>query len=171
MSSLESWRYAIEEGAAAGPTMDAAASHAPTRAAWECVRGCDACCHLMVRVTPAEVDLLLPRVTEAIAARLRANAQTVRGMDAGAYRQARPRCAFLGADGACTAYEARPVRCRSHVSSDVATCLRVLEGEESSGALPGDSWLRSVASAVQQGLGGEPEELHAALCARLDDQT
>jgi hypothetical protein len=168
LSSLEAWRYAIEEGAPFGESMDEAAREAPGRAAWQCAAGCAACCHLMVQVTPAEVEALVPHVTGGVAERLRANAALVSGMDAGAYRRARPRCAFLDDAGLCSVYDVRPVRCRSHVSSDVATCLRVLGGEESSGAVPGDPWLRSVASAVQAGLGVEPRELHQAVCARLD---
>ena len=168
MTSLEAWRYAIEEGAPVGVKMDEAVRQAPTRATWACAQGCDACCHLMVCVTSDEVDSLVPRVTEAIAERVRTNAELVRGLDAGAYRRARPRCAFLDATGCCSVYDVRPVRCRSHVSSDLATCLRVRDGDEPSGAVPGDVWLRSVASAVQEGLGGETIELHEAVLARLD---
>ena len=167
MTSLEAWRYAVEEGASVAVKMDEAAAQAPTRGAWQCGEGCDACCHLMVRVTTAEVDALVPRITDAIAERVRGNAELVRGLDAGAYRRARPRCAFLDESGRCSVYDVRPVRCRSHVSSDLATCLRVRDGDEPSGAVPGDAWLRAVASAVQAGLGGETRELHEALCARL----
>ena len=49
MKSLEAWRYAIEELAAdpavaaarANELMDRAVQEAPTRAAWECGKGCD----------------------------------------------------------------------------------------------------------------------------------
>ena len=167
MPSLEAWRFAVEEGASASESMDEAARQAPTKAAWQCAPGCDACCHLMVLVTPREVDALLPRVTPQIAERIRTNAEAAGGLDAGAYRRMRVRCAFLDPDGRCAAYDVRPIRCRSHVSADVEICRRVFAGELNGGAVPGDTWLQSVASAVQKGLGGEPRELHAALRARI----
>ena len=169
MPSLEAWRFATEEGAPVAESMDEAASQAPTRAAWHCAKGCAACCYLMVESTSREIDALVPCVTPAIGQRIRANALVARGLDAGAYRLARPRCAFLDTDGLCAAYEVRPVRCRSHVSSDVEVCRRGLAGEQPGCTVPGDGWLRSVASAVQEGLGGATRELHQALAERLDD--
>jgi len=171
VASLEAWRFAVEEGASASASIDEAARQAPTKAGWQCAPGCDACCHLMVQVTPREVDALLPHVTPETAERVRANAEAARGLDAGAYRRMRVRCAFLDPDGRCEAYDVRPIRCRSHVSADVEICRRVFAGELNGGAVPGDTWLQSVASAVQQGLGGEPQELHTAVRARIGPAT
>jgi hypothetical protein len=175
---LAGWRYAIQEVAAeaaadeaaahAFALMDRAVGEAPTRASWECRRGCDFCCHLLVEVTPSEIEALLPRVTQPIATRIRDRARAAEGLEPGAYRRDRIRCAFLDDAGACLAYDARPLRCRAHVSASVETCERVFRDDVTSGAVPGDGWLASVGGAMQAGLGGALRELHAGLADRLD---
>jgi len=136
---------------------------APTRAAWDCRAGCAHCCFLWVEVTPREAARLAPLVTPGIARRIRENAEAARGNGPAAYR--RP-CAFLSTEGSCLAYEARPLRCRAHVSADESVCAAARERAVPTGAVPGDPWLATVVAAVQRGLGGPLVELHTALAAR-----
>ena len=181
MQSLVSLRLAQEHatreavtpaGAArsAHARLDVAAENAPSRARWECRHGCAFCCHLQVLVTPPEVAALVPFVTDEIRARIAANAARAAGLDAGAYRRARIPCAFLDANGGCSAYEARPLRCRAHSSTDVGTCRSAFEKDTPTDAVPTDPWLRQAATAIQSGLTPERDaantaELHASLTA------
>lgn len=167
--SNESLRFAVEEAGTvefAFERMDEATVEAPTRPQWECARGCDHCCHLLVEVTESEVNALLPLVTDAIRERIGATAARSSGLDAGQYRLAGIRCAFLDEHGDCLVYDHRPLRCRAHVSTSVATCERVRAGDLPGGAVPGDGWLATSAAACQHGLGAEVRELHTAISVR-----
>jgi hypothetical protein len=148
--------------------LDSAAEDAPSRARWACARGCSFCCHLQVLVTPPETAALQPYLTDEIRRRVTTNVARTAGLDAGAYRRARIPCAFLSADGSCLAYEARPLRCRAHSSTDLRVCQSAFEDDTPTNAVPTDSWLRQAATAIQTGLqpAGAPlntTELHAAL--------
>jgi len=158
--SYEAWRYRAEEGEDPFLLCEAAVAEAPTRAAWACGRRCAHCCSLRVEVTGAEAARLAPFVTAPIARRIEANAAAARGLAPSAHRIP---CAFLGDDGSCLAYEARPLRCRAHVSASEPVCRAVKARELPGGAVPGDPWLATVVDAIQRGLGGEVRELHAAL--------
>ncbi|MEE8105865.1 MAG: YkgJ family cysteine cluster protein [Planctomycetota bacterium] len=181
MQSLVSLRLAQERATRAAATpadavrsaqirLDGAVVHAPSRARWECGRGCAFCCHLQVLVTPPEVAALVPFVTDEIRARIAANAARAAGLDAGEYRRARIPCAFLDANGGCSAYEARPLRCRAHSSTDVGACQSAFDEDTPTDAVPTDPWLRQAATAIQSGLTPERDaansaELHASLTA------
>jgi len=146
--SLEALRFAAEE------TKDARAAHALLDAIPgapnACAAGCAFCCHLPVLVAPGEADLLAE-----VAVRL----PDVRA------RIERPahRCAFLGDDLRCLAYDVRPLRCRAHTSTDRAICERIHAGELPLASVPGDAWLRLSAQAIGRGLGEGERELHAAV--------
>jgi hypothetical protein len=160
--SYEAWRYRAEEGEDCFALVDAAIRQAPTRSSWACRSGCAHCCWLRVEVTAVEAERLARFVTEPVARRVEANAAAADGLTPAEHRMP---CAFLE-DGRCVAYEARPLRCRAHVSASEAVCAEVREGAPS-GVVPGDSWLATVVAAIQEGLGGAGEELHAALLRRL----
>ena len=159
--SFEAWRYAAEEGRDPYALADEAAAQAPSRAQWDCARGCAHCCHLKVEVTPFEAEALSRIATPEITLRIRRNAAATRGLGAAAYRALRIPCAFLSDDGACLAYDVRPLRCRAHVSTSEPSCAAVLRGEED--RAPGDDWLATAVQAIHAGLGGELTELHQAL--------
>ncbi|MHC4849563.1 MAG: YkgJ family cysteine cluster protein [Planctomycetota bacterium] len=163
--SYEAWRYRAEEGSDPYALVDEAVVEAPTSAAWACERGCAHCCWLLVEVTPVEADRLTQFVTPSIAARISANAAAAKGLTPAEYRMP---CAFLDDDGNCAAYEARPLRCRAHVSASEPICRSVQIGQTPSGAVPGDPWLATVVAAIQRGLPGAIEELHAALLRRSE---
>jgi Fe-S-cluster containining protein len=95
-----------------------------------CARGCSFCCNLRVQVQPYEAFALAawlrrnfdPKRLEGVLARLRANVARTRELGEEARKRTNVPCALLGADGACTAYEARPAQCRRYHSTDVAPC-------------------------------------------------
>jgi Fe-S-cluster containining protein len=94
-----------------------------------CARGCSSCCHQRVELTAPEVFLLAralrSRPDAARDARIAETAAAVAGLDGRAYHRQQPPCALLGADGACTAYDVRPIACRRHHSTDAAVCAAV----------------------------------------------
>ena len=95
-----------------------------------CSRGCSYCCSLRVQVQPAEAFTLaawLRRTASAtrlsdVIAKLRANAARTRELGEEARKRTNLPCALLGADGACTAYEARPAQCRRYHSTSLDPC-------------------------------------------------
>lgn len=162
--SFEAWRFRAEEGEDPYRLCDSALASAPTRPFWACARGCAHCCCLRVEVTSIEAARLSRFVTPRIAARIAANAEAARGLSPSEHRMP---CAFLDEDQTCLAYDARPLRCRAHVSSSEPSCRAVKAGELPGGAVPGDPWLATVVDAIQRGLGGGVRELHAAVAERL----
>jgi hypothetical protein len=82
--------------------------------AFACGRGCSACCEVFLTVSPVEADALRsalgalePSTRAAIAQRAE---QELRRAEAG---EAGARCALLDDQGACSAYAARPLVCRT----------------------------------------------------------
>jgi len=150
VSSLEALRFAAEEDPAAARALLDGVPRGPNA----CAPGCAFCCHLPVLVTPFEAELLAD--------------VAVRRPDVRA-RLATPgaRCPFLGDDLRCVAYEARPLRCRAHTSSDRSICERVHAGGLPLSSVPGDPWLRLSAEAIRRGLGGGETELRAAVRGAL----
>lgn len=98
-----------------------------------CQKGCAYCCHLHVALTIPELLLAVGYAREtkdadeldALAARAKRAADLARGTTPLTYPM--PPCAFLGEDGACTIYGARPLACRGHHSFDVEACRQVFE--------------------------------------------
>lgn len=99
----------------------------PTKPA--CARGCAYCCHIEVTVRAPEVFRALasvpPEKIDGVAKRAAENAARIEASDA--YPSHMP-CALLEEeDGACLAYDARPVLCRTEHSYDMHACKRVFE--------------------------------------------
>jgi hypothetical protein len=101
--------------------------HAVTLA---CRSGCNYCCHLPVHVRPYEAFALAswlrrqfsPQQLDGLRARLRANLDRTRELGEEGRKRANLACALLDAQGACTAYAARPAQCRKFHSTVLATC-------------------------------------------------
>lgn len=94
-----------------------------------CRRGCTACCHQPVPLSPAEAfyiaellrwDPVLRRGAE------RTRRRALRdGLDAAAWLAARISCPALAGDGTCSIHPQRPLACREHLAaSDPARCWR-----------------------------------------------
>lgn len=105
-------------------------------AAQACAAGCAWCCHQIVAVTPAELEMVMEaiaagpaRVRAAIAARARDAAGKGAGLDQRQWWAARIRCPLLGDDGLCAVHAARPLACRAHNSADADSCRRSYLGE------------------------------------------
>ncbi len=99
-----------------------------------CKPGCAYCCHKKVDPTIPEVlhavafarEHLDAETLRAVTERANANAPQTHGKTADDY-PARTPCAFLGADGACLVYPARPFACRDYHSLQVDPCVRMYE--------------------------------------------
>ncbi|KIL98460.1 hypothetical protein CCC_03743 [Paramagnetospirillum magnetotacticum MS-1] len=101
-----------------------------------CAAGCSWCCHQIVAITAAELDLVAeaiaakpPKARAAIAARAREAAAKGAGLDQRQWWAARIRCPLLEDDGLCGIHESRPLPCRAHNSADAGACRRSFEGE------------------------------------------
>jgi len=92
-----------------------------------CCKGCDVCCHNMrVEALVPEVFTIATHISnmstdaqQTYIDRLERHAQYARGK---LYRDYNTRCPFLGENGACSIYEVRPHKCRSHLSTNKEAC-------------------------------------------------
>lgn len=107
-----------------------AATIAGHNVAIACARGCSYCCSLRVEVQPYEAFRLAAWLRKnfdadrlaGVIERLRANVEKTRALGPEARKRTNVACSLLGADGACTAYEARPAQCRRYHSTSVDPC-------------------------------------------------
>jgi len=115
----------------------ALAASDPPAAPLACAPGCASCCHMGVDVTVFEAAAVAVHLETAVRPAERARLQRrvletaarTKGMDPHDRRRAAVPCAFLGDDGRCAVYEARPVLCRATMATDAAACRRsFLEG-------------------------------------------
>ncbi len=96
-----------------------------------CKKGCFSCCYESVYVTREEAKLLVDYVRnqgrdalDALRAKVKdwmrrfmlSDSWDTNMPAAVAYRSLRLACPILGEDGACTAYEVRPIGCRMHMT-------------------------------------------------------
>lgn len=95
-----------------------------------CKAGCGWCCHQQVGVSVPEAIRIaahlrtLPEAEAApLTARIRQVATATAGMTTHQRAMSKQACPFLGADGACTIYAVRPLRCRGLHSIDVEFCI------------------------------------------------
>lgn len=87
----------------------------------QCRLGCHGCCRPGLTVSPIEAEAIRAYLAARPALSQSLVEQERNDPHSGA------RCAFLGADGACGIYEARPLVCRSH---GVPIAFRIDEGAE-----------------------------------------
>jgi hypothetical protein len=103
----------------------------PPRARIACAKGCAHCCRSnFVGASIPEIVLQARRIREAWPdpageLRQRIDAAAFRTPDHGEASRVVP-CPVLGGDGACGAYDARPLACRGYVSVAVEACIRML---------------------------------------------
>ena len=109
------------------------AEPASQRSQIACAAGCAACCHQLVAIAPAEaaavaqfvVQRFTPDERKDLVERVGALDAVTRGKTTIDRARLRLPCAFL-ADGRCSIYEARPLRCRAVHSRDAGHCGWVL---------------------------------------------
>ncbi|MCP3927517.1 MAG: hypothetical protein GY705_00245 [Bacteroidetes bacterium] len=117
----------------------------------DCQRGCGYCCNSTIFLPHADVGVLNNFLNDRFGAEKQAQItvhlqnrhELTKDLD-------RPkhtfyRCPFLGKDQDCGAYEARPVICRIHYSTDVGFCKRFM------GRIYNTSSERTVGEALQKG--------------------
>jgi hypothetical protein len=114
----------------------ALAEHSPQRAQHACTAGCCFCCHLPVDITPIEAlgmalylrETLAPDVFAATVERIAATAARLQGLSCEEHAQAKEPCALL-LDGQCLVYARRPFACRAWLSTSVARCEEMIQGD------------------------------------------
>lgn len=102
-----------------------------------CAAGCAWCCYQQVAVEPAEAltiarhiaTRLSPETRAALERRLAEVDARTRGLGIVARARLRAPCAFL-ADGRCSIYEVRPLRCRGVYSRDADHCRWAMENPD-----------------------------------------
>lgn len=100
----------------------------------DCKKGCEWCCHQPVYALDYELDYLKQYIgsnlNSAEQRRIRLNAirknEKISGLDQVQMQKTRFPCPLLH-DGACCAYDVRPMACRIYVSSDEGTCRSFFE--------------------------------------------
>lgn len=109
----------------------------------DCKLGCEWCCHQPVFAMNYELDFLKNYLQEYFdeetLAIISENAQKkqdkLKGLKDDELLNAKQPCPLLG-EGACMAYEARPVACRIYLSSDVKTCKHFFDKPEDKTSYP-----------------------------------
>jgi Fe-S-cluster containining protein len=107
---------------------------AERRIGFACKRGCSYCCHLRVEIRPHDAFVLAHHVATKFTAderaravaRMEENLRRIAPLTPEEHVRAGIPCALL-ADGACTAYDARPATCRKYHSLSVAVCRSAFE--------------------------------------------
>ena len=113
---------------------DARLSEAPDAATLACRAGCSWCCHFTVDIRAVEALRIVDFMTSALGpeeqARIRhevrANSESLRGIDDVGRMQRNIRCPFLK-DAQCQIYEARPQTCRNYHATNAAGCQKSFE--------------------------------------------
>jgi len=149
-------------------------------AAVECRKGCSFCCRLKVTATPLEVIRIATTLDDARGATVLSAAELIAGMNERERVARQVPCPLL-LDGACSAYEVRPLTCRALLSRRAALCERYFEVGTTmtdSGPVPSLVAPRLIAAALingqiaalrDVGLASKTVELISALAALTRD--
>jgi hypothetical protein len=158
--------------------IDATFEHA--LAAVECRKGCSFCCRLKVTATPLEVIRIATTIDDTRRLTVLSTADVIAGL-ADRARLARQISCPLLLEGACSAYEVRPLTCRALLSGSASLCERQFDAGDT-----GDDSLRipspvaprliaaslingQIAALRDLGLASHPVELISALAALVRD--
>jgi Fe-S-cluster containining protein len=152
-------------------------------AAPACGAGCSWCCHVHVDATGPEILAVAAHLhgglpsedLHVLRERLARHVARVEGFSDDDRWAARIPCALLGADGRCTVYPARPIRCRAFHSVEAGVCRDAFDGRsdafaatipvlDRAHAAVEAGYDRALAAA---GLPTAPERLEAGLLAAL----
>lgn len=150
-----------------------------------CAAGCSWCCHVDVEASVPEVlaaaahlhRVLLREAMAALRARLAEHAARIAALDAEERWARRIACALLAADGRCSIYEVRPLRCRAFHSCSADRCRDAFHGTSDAEAIACPPLARAAAAAeeaydralVGAGLSPEGYRFELALLIALDD--
>lgn len=174
---------AVGKGASA--LMFQMAAHIPSKSPAACKAGCSWCCQQAVAAWPIEVfvlaEWLRARRTagelQSLQERLRDDVEEKDRQLAKGQRSTRVRCALLGVDERCTAYNVRPSACLGWNMSDAAQCEAWAKGDDHAGsmynaaqvAIPVAIWKGSGAAVTDRGgPAARQVDFHSALLAVLE---
>ena len=123
-----------------------------------CAAGCAMCCYLRVVASPTEVFGLLDYLQKSLSsdgwtafvARVDAAAQSRRGMTHAEQVATNLACPVL-VGARCSGYAARPLRCRTYHSLDVASCQYMYDHPEDDKPGPIDQRLKNTTDALRDG--------------------
>ena len=118
-----------------------------------CAAGCSWCCHPLIVVNAPAVFVVAEAVRGLPADRQRDIKRKIalyRADNLGIQTVPRPPCALLGEDGRCGIYDARPLVCRAHNSTNVEACKRRYSGQAAT--IEGEPAPLEVKAAVEAGL-------------------
>ncbi len=149
-----------------------------------CSAGCSHCCHVHVDATEPEIlavaayleETRSPSDLAALRDRLAEHVRRVDGLTDEERWDARIPCALLAADGRCSIYPARPLRCRAFHSCAVEPCRDAFAGRDGAEAVPSPV-LERASDAVEDGydralvaagISAAGQRLEAGLAAVLD---
>jgi hypothetical protein len=154
-----------------------------------CSKGCSYCCHQIVGVRVDEAVsianflramLTAEDLAQAIAD-IEAKVERVRGLLVDDYVRQQIPCAFLGADGACSIYRARPLACRAWHSLDAAECKNVFDCAAGANTVPVSIDRLANGGAIRSGVVDalaatkapptKSYEIHAAVLIALQEAT
>lgn len=110
-----------------------------------CHKGCAHCCHRWVTVfAPEAIHVVKSLGARRAAAQgaVQASLEQTRGTDIHQRGRMTLACSLLGADGACSVYETRPLTCRTGTSIDADVCARVYSGSSDEGVTFPGVWGR-----------------------------
>ena len=145
-------------------------------AAVECRKGCSFCCQLRVTATVLEVTRIAATFDDERRSLVLSTAEAVSGLDE-RQRLARSVPCPLLLEGACSAYELRPLTCRALLSRSANLCERLFDGgtmADKSALVPSPVTPRllsaslingQIAALRDLGLASHPVELISALAA------
>jgi hypothetical protein len=143
----------------------------------DCKKGCQHCCNLRVEVLPPEAFLIANHIKslpnerrELLAGKLREHATYAKDKTFAEYNKA---CAFLGENGECQIYSARPHKCRSNISKSVQSCISTRNADEVKEIkyLHDHLTFETVNNYKSKGCVMHPTELTQGVLAALDDET
>ncbi len=123
-----------------------------------CAKGCATCCHLHVEATEAELVYLAGHLRlnwsaddlTALKKRLSVQVSEIQSLSAAERPFAEVPCVLLK-NGSCSAYEVRPLACRSATSTDADNCHAALE-DPNGVSIPGYAHQRAIGSIANQAL-------------------
>lgn len=109
----------------------------------DCKVGCEFCCHQPVFALDYEMDFLKNYLNEyfdeetmaEISEKANQKQEKLSALKDEALLNAKHPCPLLG-EGACMAYEARPMACRIYLSTEVNTCKRFFDNPDDKSSYP-----------------------------------
>ena len=126
----------------------------------QCRAGCFFCCYLPVAVSAPEALLIAAYLRDTIPEpelitvmeQVRATVGRVRPLTIEAHAEAKIPCSLLKADGHCSVYPVRPVKCRGWTSHDRDRCETAFHGSPWRETVPVNMFILALGNGTADGL-------------------